>query len=412
MGRSIPFIAPSWELRLQILQSPDYVVLNDEFGELRLTPLGGSASLPPFRQWTGFSRGRWEGDTLVIETAGFNDKWSFHGSGPRMRLVERFTRTDDDRLDYEFTVHDPESFASPWTATFPFTSDPGPLYEVACPRGQLQPAADPQRRSGAGPRRTAPMTGCCKGVAVRVSVCPEDPLGGTRAVTPGLHTRRGKRQRAKPRPSPPGSRVLPSARRPAREVGRADDPERSRDGTLPPAAETPAGPARLCSGRHASAEVRPPTVNGPPGRGPAHCVRPPERPVAQTTSCSRFAWSLGEPSRRERSIGVQGCQAVLARLESRHLCRLPGQTGQRQPPRKLVALSLALVVLRRMSPGIKRTPDAAEGDVVTARIGTEITLKCSCTLIGCHAPQVEQHLARRLCRRLRLSEPTPSSAGI
>ena len=135
MGRSVPFVAPSWELRLQILQSPDYIVLNDEFGELRLIPLGGSASLPPFRQWTGFSRGRWEGDTLVIETAGFNDKWSFHGSGPRMRLVERFTRTDDDRLDYEFTVHDPESFARPWTASFPFTSDPGPLYEVACHEG-------------------------------------------------------------------------------------------------------------------------------------------------------------------------------------------------------------------------------------------------------------------------------------
>ena len=135
MGRSVPFVAPSWDERLQVLQTPDYVVLNDEFGELRLIPLVGSASRPPFRQWTGFSRGRWEGDTLVIETVGFNDKWSLHGSGPGMRLVERFTRTGDDRLDYEFTVHDPESFANSWTATFPFTSDPGPLYEVACHEG-------------------------------------------------------------------------------------------------------------------------------------------------------------------------------------------------------------------------------------------------------------------------------------
>ena len=88
MGRSVPFVAPSWDERLQILQTPDYVVLNDEFGELRLIPLAGSASRPPFRQWTGFSRGRWDGDTLVIETAGFTDKWSLHGSGPGMRLVE------------------------------------------------------------------------------------------------------------------------------------------------------------------------------------------------------------------------------------------------------------------------------------------------------------------------------------
>ena len=70
MGRSVPFVAPSWDERLQILQIPDYVALNDEFGELRLIPLGAPESRPPFRQWTGFSRGRWDGDTLVIETTG------------------------------------------------------------------------------------------------------------------------------------------------------------------------------------------------------------------------------------------------------------------------------------------------------------------------------------------------------
>ena len=52
-----------------------------------------------------------------------------------MRLVERFTLTAANRLDYEFTVEDPESFASAWTATFPFTRDPGPLYEYACHEG-------------------------------------------------------------------------------------------------------------------------------------------------------------------------------------------------------------------------------------------------------------------------------------
>ena len=111
------------------------MALNDEFGELRLIPLGAPESRPPFRQWTGVSRGRWDGDTLVIETTGFNDKWSLHGSGPGMRLVERFTRSGADRLDYEFTVHDLDSFAGSWTATFPLTQDPGRLYEVACHEG-------------------------------------------------------------------------------------------------------------------------------------------------------------------------------------------------------------------------------------------------------------------------------------
>ena len=136
LGRSVPFVAPSWDERLQIVQTPDHVALADETGELRLVPV---APLPPLpesiRQWAGSPRGRWEGDTLVVETRYFNGEWTFHGAGPNMRLVERFTRTSARRLEYEFTVHDPESFAAPWTAAFPFTLDPGPIYEAACHEG-------------------------------------------------------------------------------------------------------------------------------------------------------------------------------------------------------------------------------------------------------------------------------------
>ena len=133
MGRSVPFIAPSWDERLQIFQTPDHVALHDETGELRLVPLTRRAPLPrSVRQWAGDSRGRWEGDTLVMETSHFNGKWTFHGAGPNMRLVERFTRVSADPLDYEFTVHDSESFVGPWTVAFPFTLDPGPIYEAAC----------------------------------------------------------------------------------------------------------------------------------------------------------------------------------------------------------------------------------------------------------------------------------------
>ena len=71
----------------------------------------------------------------MIETSHFNGKWTFHGAGPNMRLVERFTRVSADVLDYQFTVDDSESFAGPWTVAFPFTLDPGPLYEAACHEG-------------------------------------------------------------------------------------------------------------------------------------------------------------------------------------------------------------------------------------------------------------------------------------
>ena len=92
MGRSIPFRGLPFEQRVQILQTPDHVALKDEFGELRLVPLLARAPLPKsIRQWGGRSRGRWDGDTLVVETTNFNGKWSLEGAGPNMRLVERFT---------------------------------------------------------------------------------------------------------------------------------------------------------------------------------------------------------------------------------------------------------------------------------------------------------------------------------
>ena len=136
MGRSIPFFPRPWEQRMQIVQTPDHVAMQDEEGELRLIPVTEQARLPvSIRKWAGSSRGHWRGDTLVVETTNFNGKWSFFGAGPNMRLVERFTRTAAGTLDYEFTVHDPEAFASAWTGAFPFTQDPGPIYEMACHEG-------------------------------------------------------------------------------------------------------------------------------------------------------------------------------------------------------------------------------------------------------------------------------------
>ncbi len=83
----------------------------------------------------GDSRGHWEGDTLVVETTNFTDQTTFAGSGPNLRLVERFTLTNADTLHYEYTLDDPESFTKPWTVVLPMRQTEGPVYEYACHEG-------------------------------------------------------------------------------------------------------------------------------------------------------------------------------------------------------------------------------------------------------------------------------------
>ena len=87
------------------------------------------------RQWVGDSRGRWEGDTLVVDTTNFLRDTSFRGSSKNLRLVERFTRVDADTLLYEFTVEDPRTWTTPWTAAIPMTKTEGPMFEYACHEG-------------------------------------------------------------------------------------------------------------------------------------------------------------------------------------------------------------------------------------------------------------------------------------
>ena len=128
----------------QLLQTPDYVVIYAEMiHDARVIPLDGrphpDASI---RQWMGDSRGRWEGDTLVVETANFTGEVyerrvsnTVFGASREMRLVERFRRVDADTLDYRFTVTDPRTFAAPWTAAIPMTTLDGPIIEYACHEG-------------------------------------------------------------------------------------------------------------------------------------------------------------------------------------------------------------------------------------------------------------------------------------
>ncbi len=132
----------------QIVQTPHYVMIRSEmYHNVRVIPLDNRArtNVP---QWMGEPRGRWEGDTLVVETSSFVDRsgdwWAtaWRASRPTLRLVERFTRTDAESIEYEFTMTDPSMFTRPWTARFPLTTNQaargvtkGPLYEYACHEG-------------------------------------------------------------------------------------------------------------------------------------------------------------------------------------------------------------------------------------------------------------------------------------
>ena len=122
---------------VMILQTPDHVVLYHEFiNEAIIAPLDGRPALPAnVGQLHGASRASWEGDTLVIESTNFDGRWTFQGSGPDLRVVQRLRRVSQDTLDYSFTVEDATSFTRPWTADYPFTLTDWTIYEYACHEG-------------------------------------------------------------------------------------------------------------------------------------------------------------------------------------------------------------------------------------------------------------------------------------
>jgi len=132
-----PMLPANYNSNYQILQTPDYVVIVVEMiHDARIIPLNGKPHLPKnVQQWLGDSRGRWEGDTLVVETTNFTDKTNFRGSGENLRIIERFTRTAADTLLYQFTVEDPTTWAKPWSGELPMKKALGQLFEFACHEG-------------------------------------------------------------------------------------------------------------------------------------------------------------------------------------------------------------------------------------------------------------------------------------
>jgi hypothetical protein len=121
----------------QIFQAPGYVVLLTEaIHEARIIPLDGRPHLPQgIGQWSGDSRGRWEGNTLVVETTNFSSKNNFMGSAEHLHLVERFRRVASDTIEYEVTLDDPTTWTRPWTVMIPLKQKQEMIYEFACHEG-------------------------------------------------------------------------------------------------------------------------------------------------------------------------------------------------------------------------------------------------------------------------------------
>ncbi|MEM7080334.1 MAG: VOC family protein [Pseudomonadota bacterium] len=124
---------------LQIAQSPGYVAVQKEMiHETRVIPTRSNPAMgPKLKQWLGHSRGRWEGDTLVVEVRGFNGRAPYRGAGADLQLTERYTRVGESKLRYEFTVDDPSIWTAPWTGMFHFDldNDQYELVEYACHEG-------------------------------------------------------------------------------------------------------------------------------------------------------------------------------------------------------------------------------------------------------------------------------------
>jgi hypothetical protein len=120
----------------RIVQGPGYVAITYEMiHETRLVPLDGRPHLPAAtRLLMGDGRGRFDGETLVVDTTNFTDRTNYRGSGDTLHLVERFTRTGDKVLRYEVTVKDPHTFVAPWTAALNLTPTSN-LFEYGCHEG-------------------------------------------------------------------------------------------------------------------------------------------------------------------------------------------------------------------------------------------------------------------------------------
>jgi len=141
-----PMLNAGYNSTYQIVQAPGHVMILVENNHIvRMIPLDVRPGLPPnVRAWTGISRGRWEGNTLVVETSNLDTRLSIPGTAQppfwgaiseNMQVTEWFTRVDARTIQYKFTVEDAATWTKPWTAELPMVATQGPIFEHACHEG-------------------------------------------------------------------------------------------------------------------------------------------------------------------------------------------------------------------------------------------------------------------------------------
>ena len=129
-----PMVPSAYNNNVQIVQTPRHIaIVNEMIHSARIVDLSGRPHAPAqMRFLTGDSIGRWDGDTLVVDTTNYAKDGVFRGSTMNMHLVERFTRTDADTLRYDFTVDDPETWTRQWSVSILMVRAERPIYEYAC----------------------------------------------------------------------------------------------------------------------------------------------------------------------------------------------------------------------------------------------------------------------------------------
>jgi hypothetical protein len=147
-----PMLPPTYYANLQILQTRDHVVIRHELMDaVRVIHMDGRPHPGPHVQWlAGHSTGRWQGQTLVVDTSNFTERTNFRGSPQntrqdifateRLHVIERFTPTNASTIRYEFMVEDPDTWTMPWSGEMSIRRADGPIYEYACHEGNYGPA--------------------------------------------------------------------------------------------------------------------------------------------------------------------------------------------------------------------------------------------------------------------------------
>ena len=130
-----PLISGSYNNNMQLVQTREHVMIMTEMvHHARIIPFAEDFEAP-LPQWAGRSIARWEGDILVITSKYFYPEYGWRNTSPSLSIEERFTRVDDNTLDYDFTVEDPAMWDQPWSARLPMRRIEEPIFEYACHEG-------------------------------------------------------------------------------------------------------------------------------------------------------------------------------------------------------------------------------------------------------------------------------------